>query len=192
MDVKMNSEKVESLCFPLLFPHGEAGYTNNQKDHISPSQYVIARMLRPEKIDGKWMTAPARHLHNPQIIDRCTGEPFESYEDIDQEGQHLIITCQHLRVNQFMLMDRLAQYLSLEYFSRICNQRLSIIGHMRDRIMMVQPWQKRIKYSADEDMEEEEWCGAGYIIQYVHHYRIGGSKQSCHVLTESLTLTCYL
>jgi hypothetical protein len=82
--------------FPLLFPHGEAGSTNDQKDHISPLQYVMARMLRPEKIYGHWMTAPARHLDNPQIIDHCTGEPFESDEDIDQEGQHLIITCQHL------------------------------------------------------------------------------------------------
>ncbi len=26
-DVKVNSEKVEGLCFPLLFPHREAGYT---------------------------------------------------------------------------------------------------------------------------------------------------------------------
>ena len=29
--------------------------------------------------------------------------------------------------------------------------------------MMGQPWQKRKKYSADEDIEEEEWRGAGYI-----------------------------
>ncbi len=25
-DVNMDSEKVEGLCFPLLFPHGEPGY----------------------------------------------------------------------------------------------------------------------------------------------------------------------
>ncbi len=83
LEVKMNSEKVEPLCFPLLFLHREAGYTNDQKDHISPSQYVMVRMLRPEKIYGQWMTAPARHLDNPQIIDRCTAEPFESDEDIE-------------------------------------------------------------------------------------------------------------
>ncbi len=27
-DVNMDSEKVEGLCFPLLFPHAEPGYTN--------------------------------------------------------------------------------------------------------------------------------------------------------------------
>jgi hypothetical protein len=48
-DMKMNSEKVEPLCFPLLFPNGEAGYTNAQKDHISQLQYVMTRMLRAEK-----------------------------------------------------------------------------------------------------------------------------------------------
>ena len=26
-DVKMNLEKVEGLCYPLLFPHGEPGFT---------------------------------------------------------------------------------------------------------------------------------------------------------------------
>ncbi len=31
-DVKMNSEKVEGLCYPLLFPHGEPRFTNEMKD----------------------------------------------------------------------------------------------------------------------------------------------------------------
>ncbi len=29
--------------------------------------------------------------------------------------------------------------------------------------MMGQPWQKRKRYSANEDIQEEEWRGAGYI-----------------------------
>ncbi len=59
-DVKMNLEKMEGLWFLLSFPHGEAGYTNNQKDCLSPSQYAMARMLRPEKINGQYMKAVAR------------------------------------------------------------------------------------------------------------------------------------
>ncbi len=47
-DVKMNSEHVEGLCYPLLFPHGEPGFKNEMKaDHISPVNYVMARMLMP-------------------------------------------------------------------------------------------------------------------------------------------------
>ncbi len=60
-DVKMNSEKVEGLCYPLLFPHGEPGFTNEMKDHISPADYVMGRMLMPKKIGHKYMTAPARY-----------------------------------------------------------------------------------------------------------------------------------
>jgi hypothetical protein len=48
-DINMDSEKVEGLCFPLLFPHGEPGYTNLIKSHLSPDEYVMAMMLRPEK-----------------------------------------------------------------------------------------------------------------------------------------------
>ena len=51
-DVKMNSEKVEGLCYSLLFPHGEPGFTNEMKDQISPTDYVMARMLMPKK---NWM-----------------------------------------------------------------------------------------------------------------------------------------
>jgi hypothetical protein len=45
----MDSEKVEELCFPLLFPHAEPGYTNASKSRLGPDEYVIARLLRPEK-----------------------------------------------------------------------------------------------------------------------------------------------
>ncbi len=98
--VKMNSEKVEGLCYPLLFPHGEPGLTNEMKDHISPAGYVMARMLMPKKIGCKYMTAPARYYSETLIIDCHTGEPFASDEDVDQVDQHGMqrTTCQFLRV----------------------------------------------------------------------------------------------
>jgi hypothetical protein len=33
-DINMDSE----LCFPLVFPHGEPGYTNSSKSHLSPDE----------------------------------------------------------------------------------------------------------------------------------------------------------
>jgi hypothetical protein len=50
---------VKGLCYPLLFPHGEPGFTNEMKDHISPADYMMARMLMPKEIGCKYMTAPA-------------------------------------------------------------------------------------------------------------------------------------
>ncbi len=68
-------KKVEGLCFPLLFPHAEPGYTNASKSRLGPDEYVMARLLRPEKMDGKYMTATV--VHAPyQCIDSRTGEPI--------------------------------------------------------------------------------------------------------------------
>jgi hypothetical protein len=94
-DVKMNSEHVEGLCCPLLFPHGEPGFTNEMKDRICPVDYVMARMYMPEKIGLKYMIAPARYYSETQIIDSCIGKPFASDEDVDQVDQHAmqISTC---------------------------------------------------------------------------------------------------
>jgi hypothetical protein len=34
----------------------------------------------------------------------------------------------HLRVNRFMMMSRLAQYWLMDFYSRVLDQRMSIIG----------------------------------------------------------------
>jgi hypothetical protein len=47
--VKMTSEKVEPYFFPILFPLGEDGWTNNLKDCITTEEYVMWRLLIPEK-----------------------------------------------------------------------------------------------------------------------------------------------
>jgi hypothetical protein len=118
-DMKMNLEMVEGLCYPLLFPHGEPGFKNEMKDHTSPADYVMARMLMPEKIGRKYMTAPARYYSETQIIDSQTIEPLASDEDVDQVNQHgmQVTACQYLRVNWFILMFRLSrQYCLLDFF----------------------------------------------------------------------------
>ncbi len=58
-NVSLDSEKVEGLCFPLLFCHGEPGYTNESKSHLSPDEYAMERLLRPEKSVSGYMTAHA-------------------------------------------------------------------------------------------------------------------------------------
>jgi hypothetical protein len=39
------------------------------KDHKSPADYVMAKMLMPEKIGLKYMTASARYYSETQIMD---------------------------------------------------------------------------------------------------------------------------
>jgi hypothetical protein len=73
----------------------------------------------PEKIGRIYMTSPARYSES-QIIDSRTGEPFDIEEAVDQVHQHgmPITICQCLRVNQFMLMERLTQYWVLDFFHK--------------------------------------------------------------------------
>ena len=77
--IAMDSPQVEPICFPLLFPHGENGWTNELKHELTAEAYMIARMLRPEKIGGTFMTAEA--THSPYLnIDSRTGNSFPADE----------------------------------------------------------------------------------------------------------------
>ena len=132
-DVNMDSKKVEGLCFPLLFPHAEPGYTNASKSRLGPDEYVMARLLRPEKIGGKYMTATAAHAPY-QCIDSRTGEPFTHTEDavvVEAYQIHDTLIHRSLRVNHFMLLARLAQYWLMDFYSRVLDQRMSIVRKMK-------------------------------------------------------------
>ncbi len=74
-DINMDSEKVEGSCFALLFPHGEPGYTNLSKSRLSPDEYVMAKILRPEKLYGEYITAQTSYAPF-QCIDIHTVELF--------------------------------------------------------------------------------------------------------------------
>ncbi len=108
----MDSEKVEGLCVPLLFPHGEHGYTNASKSCMSPDEYVMSRLLMPKKIGVYFMTAQA--MYAPfECIDSRTDEEILPTEDPFQIDEHQVqgVSIRRcLRVNCFMLMARLAQY----------------------------------------------------------------------------------
>ena len=48
-NICLDSEKVEGLLVPLLHCYGEPGYSNDITSHMSPDEYAMARLLRPEK-----------------------------------------------------------------------------------------------------------------------------------------------
>jgi hypothetical protein len=84
--------------------------TNSSKSRLSPDEYVMAKMLRPEKIYGEYMTAQASYAPF-QCIDICKGELFAPTEDQCQVKANWVqgvSICRLLRVNHFMLMVRLA------------------------------------------------------------------------------------
>ena len=132
--VKMTSEKVEPLFFPILFPHGKRGWTNDLKDRITAEEYVMWRLLMPEKYGSEYMTAMA--VGPPfEILDSQTGYLFLPNQNSSKTEEHQtegIAVCRTLRTNRFMLMSRVAQYWLMDFYSRVCDQRLLIIGNMRN------------------------------------------------------------
>jgi hypothetical protein len=66
----------------------------------------------------------------------------------------------HLRVNCFMLMARLAQYWLMDFYSRVLDQRMSIIGKIRTRIMMGQTRQTSDDLTKHEEQDRRP---TGYI-----------------------------
>jgi hypothetical protein len=123
-----------------LFPHGEPGYTNSSKSRLSPDEYVMAKTLRPERIYGEYMTAQASYPPF-QCIDIRTGEQFAPTKDqcqVEVNRVPDVSICCLLRINCFMLMVRLAQYWLMDFYSRVLDQRMSIIRKIKTWIMMGQ------------------------------------------------------
>jgi len=76
------------------------------------------------------MTAQARYAPI-ECIDSHTGQAFAPTEDQSEIEEHQVqgaSTFPHVRVNRFMMMARLAQYWLMDFYSRVLDQRMSIIG----------------------------------------------------------------
>jgi len=96
-------------------------------------------------------------------MDGRTGEPFEPTADqseIDEHQMQGALIFPLLRVDRFMLMARLSQYWLMDFYSRVLDQRMSIIGKVRNRILM---GQSRQTFDALTEHEEQDRRAAGYI-----------------------------
>ena len=160
--VNLDSEKVEGLCFPLLFPYGEPGYTNANKHRLSPDGYAMSRLLKPEKgMSGNYITAKADY--GPyHFVDSRTGEPFHDSASLDEVNRYKVpgeFISRELRVNRFMLMSRLAQYWLMDFYSRVLDQRMSAVRKLQGRILM---GQNQMRPGNLTEQEEDERREAGF------------------------------
>ncbi len=159
--VYMTSEKVEPLFYPILFPHGERGWTNDLKDRITAEEYAMWRILMPEKYGSEYMTAIA--VGPPfERLDSRTGYPFlpdQNSSEIEKFQIEDIIVCRTLRTNYFILMSRVGQYWLMDFYSHVCDQRLLIIGNLNNRIMMGRTRERSVGLT---NQEEEDKNAAGY------------------------------
>jgi len=106
-----------------------------------------------EKIGRAFMTAQARYAP-VECMDSRTGRAFALTEDQSEIEERQVqggSIFPRLRENRFMMMSRLAQYWLMDFYSRVLDQRMSIIGKIRYRIMMGQTRQ-----TSDDLTEHEE------------------------------------
>ena len=97
-----------------------------------------------------------------QYIDGRTGELFASTEvqsEVEEHKLQDVLIRRILRVNRFMLLAMVAQYWLMDFYSRVLDQKMSIIGKMRNRIMMGQV--RQISDNLNEH-EEQDRHVAGY------------------------------
>jgi hypothetical protein len=92
-----------------------------------------------------------------------TGELFAPTEDqcqVEVNQVQGVLIRRLLRVNCFMLMARLAQYWLMDFYLQVLDQRMSIIGKIKTRIMMGQTRQTSDHLTVHEDQDRR---AAGYI-----------------------------
>jgi hypothetical protein len=91
----------------------------------------MSRLMMPEKLGRDFMTAQAPYAPI-EWVDSRTGQAFAPTEDqseIEEHQVHGASIFPRVSVNRFMMMARLAQYWLMDFYSRVLDQRMSIIGH---------------------------------------------------------------
>jgi hypothetical protein len=115
----------------------------------------------PKKCGSEYMTALAAEPPF-KILDCQTGHPFFPNENVSEIEENQIESSavrQILRTNRFMLMSRVALCWLMDFYSRVCDQRLSIIGNIRNQIMMGRTRERSVELTKQE---EEDRYAAGY------------------------------
>jgi len=116
------------------------------------------------------MTAPAPY--GPvEGVDNCTGEAFAPTEEQSEIEEHQLQGASlfpRLRGNCFMMMSRLAQYWLMDFYSLVLDQRMSIIGKIRNRIMMGQTRQTPDDLTEHEEQDRLDFSEACGGLKYTY------------------------
>ena len=98
------------------------------KKDFTAEQYLMARLLKPEKLGSDFLTALAQYASAK--VDRHTGEPFADDENLAVVNEYQIVDVlvqPELRVNRFQLLSRIGQYYAMDFYSRVLDARIDCI-----------------------------------------------------------------
>ena len=135
------SNVVEPLCYVLLFPFGERGWSRDISREVGFMEYMCSRFKMPEKTYHSEFDPVENGEINPAL-----DNPHGLLRQWNKEGTKLLAT------NRFQLMPRLSQYYQVEQLSRALDFKLN--WHKRNQGFI---FGERSQYASNTaDWEEEE------------------------------------
>ena len=99
LSIPLHCKELETLVYPILFPHGENGWSKEIKNTVKYIPYLASRLLMPERDSSS-----------------STG-----WLERENKAGNL------LRTNRFQLMSRAMQHYIVEGVSRLVDSHLSFI-----------------------------------------------------------------
>ena len=106
------SDVVEPLCYVLLFPYGERGWSRDISKKVEFTEYMCSRFKMPEK------TFPSDFDPILDLNGEIVENPHGLLRQWNKAGTKLLAT------NRFQLMARVSQYYQVEQLSRALDFKL--------------------------------------------------------------------
>jgi len=130
-NIQMTSKLMEPLCYPLLFPFGEDGWSTSISRSIKFYDYLLHRFLMPEK-DSNGIILKMRSQGNPERL---------------------------IPASRFQIMFRLGQIYLVDMISRIIDYRLAFHKSRQDQIFGGQQHEQNDNANNIEDQANEQEIG---------------------------------
>jgi hypothetical protein len=133
------SDVVEPLCYVLLFPYGERGWSRDISKKVEFTEYMCSRFKMPEK------TFPSEFDPILDLNGEIVENPHGLLRQWNKAGTKLLAT------NRFQLMARVSQYYQVEQLSRALDFKLK--WHKKNQGFI---FGEKSQYGSNTAEDEEE------------------------------------
>jgi len=152
--IRGDSNLVEPLCYTLLFPYGERGWSKHLDNKISFFNYMRGRFKMPEKTIASDSDPPHNNTSSAGSI------PVQ--QGLLRQWTKSTTNPKLLATNRFQLMTRLSQYYQVEQLSRAIDVKLEF---QRKQKQFLHGQRTQFEPDVNEDERDDDGgggaCGGG-------------------------------
>jgi hypothetical protein len=170
-EVDMDSLHVEPMTYPLLFMHGERGWSKQDESDIPYNRYLSSRLLMPElkSFRADPYTAGLHFLtveHATDFVEIVSTYTF--FKSLILYSIKLIMSLsiwqdndqfrKELRVNRFQVCARLSQVYIVDMVSRSIDRKLNFINRNQESLLMGKKRGsgRRTKEGSDSELSSDD------------------------------------